>query len=308
MSLNRYILNGPSVVILDDDRDPRVSWQHHLDRTGGLRPGVDLVARVGTPVLAPTPGIMDRRPDDGSAGNSCRFKHDLNPGWADVFSHLSSYVGRDYQHFEQGEVIAYTGNSGGVAEHLHRHLLDPAGVRRFPWDFWSAAPAGLDLTPIALGKGRKMQLEWTTDGTGWLVTEQGWTGLPGMQVYNLFRRVINSNQGADRPDTFLRAEVDMMNAQLRLLALANNVQATIDPVKLAAAISSALPGKLTVTATLPADVLAKLADLGDVDWAGLEASVKIDPEVLAAAFNAAVPRVAAAIVKQSGALLSAAAG
>lgn len=155
MPLKNYILNGPSVVILDDDRDPHVSWRNHLARTQGLRGGVDLVAKVGTPIYAPTDGVMDWRKNDGSAGNSCRFVHDDNKGWKDVFSHLSWYVGKDMQHFNQGELIAYSGNSGGVTQHLHRHLLDPNDVRQNPWDHFTptSAPAGgtatLLATPIA---------------------------------------------------------------------------------------------------------------------------------------------------------------
>lgn len=134
--LTGYVINGPSTVILDDDRDPFVSWQHHLDRTG--RGGVDCVAEVGTPVLAPCDGYVDRRPNNGTAGNSMEFFHDANPGWRTVFSHLDSYVGEDYQHFKQGEVIAYSGDSGGVDAHLHRHLLDPNDNRQNEWD-WAVA-------------------------------------------------------------------------------------------------------------------------------------------------------------------------
>jgi len=136
MPLRNYANYSPSTVILDDDRDPFVSWQHHLERTG--RGGVDIVAVVGTPVLAPTGGVMDHVPGDGGAGNSCRFRHDDNPGWADVFSHLDRYEGTSGQHFREGEVIAYSGDTGDVVQHLHRHLLDPDGVRQNPWDQFSS--------------------------------------------------------------------------------------------------------------------------------------------------------------------------
>lgn len=148
MTLENYILNGPSVVIEDDAQDPWVSWQHHLDRTGGLRGGVDLVAAVGTPVLAPAAGILAHVPNDGSAGNSCRFYHDANAGWKDVFSHLDSYVGKSGQWFPQGALIAYSGDTGGVTEHLHRHLLDPGNVRRNPWDYFSSSAVAGGGTPI----------------------------------------------------------------------------------------------------------------------------------------------------------------
>lgn len=162
MPLENYIPNGPLTVIKDDDRDPWVSWQHHLDRTNGQRGGVDLVARVGTPVLAPTPGTLVHLRADGSAGNSCRFYHDDNEGWKDVFSHLSSYVGKSGQHFEQGEIIAYTGNTGGVTEHLHRHLLDPDNVRRNPWDYFTpSSPAGGGGTPLNPNYQEDDMDEWT---------------------------------------------------------------------------------------------------------------------------------------------------
>lgn len=147
MSLTGYGLASPSTVILDDDRDPHVSWRNHLARAG--RGGVDIVAAVGTPIYARTDGVMDWRKNDGTAGDSSRFWHKHNAGWADVFSHLSEYVGKDMQAFKAGDLIAYSGNSGGVTQHLHWHLLDPNGVRRNPWDHFSASTAsGGKLTPI----------------------------------------------------------------------------------------------------------------------------------------------------------------
>lgn len=142
MTLNNYRLAEPSTVIELDSRDPYVSWQHHLQRTardpGGPRGGIDIVAPIGTPIIARTAGVMRHKPNNGGAGNSSEFEHDANPGWRDVFSHLASYVGKSGQHFAAGEVVGYTGNTGGVAPHLHWHLLDPNGVRRNPWDYFSA--------------------------------------------------------------------------------------------------------------------------------------------------------------------------
>ena len=149
MALNGYVLNGPAIVIQTDSRDPYVSWQHHLIRAG--RGGVDLVAVVDTPVYAPTAGVWRWLPDNYSAGNSGQFGHDANPGWSDVFSHLSRYVGWSGKHFEQGEVIAYTGNTGGVDQHLHRHLLDPEGERQNPWLYFSGASLSATYqTPVVV--------------------------------------------------------------------------------------------------------------------------------------------------------------
>jgi hypothetical protein len=292
MALNNYILNGPSTVILYDKRDPFVSWQRHLNTTGGLRGGVDLVAPVGTPILAPTPGRWHHLPNNGTAGNSGVFKHDLNHAWSDVFSHLSRYVGASGQHFNQGDVIGYSGISGGVAPHVHRHLLDPRGLRQNPWSHFSpvAAPAGGAATPISITvptrKKNRMNLVWDTSGTGYLVTEDGVIGLGSPQVYNLFYRLINSDQtkspfrSSGTPDTFNKAEMDIMNANLRLLTLSANTQIAIDTAKLASALKDALGEGVSVTAN-------------------------IDTAVLAAAFNEVVPRITKAVNDEAAKRLSA---
>jgi hypothetical protein len=145
-------------VILADNRDPYVSWQNHLARTSGLRGGVDIVAAVGTPIYARTAGVMLHVPDDGSAGNSCRFHHDSNPGWYDVFSHLSRYVGASGQHFNAGDIVAYSGNSGNVDQHLHWHLVDPSGARRNPWDYFSgSSTASGGATPVVIPEEDEMK-------------------------------------------------------------------------------------------------------------------------------------------------------
>jgi murein DD-endopeptidase MepM/ murein hydrolase activator NlpD len=284
MALNNYILNGPSTVILYDRRDPFVSWQRHLDTTGGRRGGVDLVAPIGTPVRAATPGKWFHLPNNGTAGNSGVFRHDLNHGWHDVFSHLSRYVGADGQHFDQGDIIGYTGNTGGVDKHLHRHLLDPRGVRQNPWRYFSetSGTAGGSSTPISIPsptptrKKNRMNLVWDTTGTGFLVTEDGVMPMGGPLVYNLFYRLINSDQtkspfaNNSTPELFNRAEIDIMNANLRILTAGANAQVAIDPAKLASALKDALGEDLSVTA-------------------------EIDTATLAAAFNEVVPRIAKAV-------------
>lgn len=154
--LNGYALNGPSIVIEDDARDPWVSWRHHIERAGKDRGGVDLVAPVGTPVYAPAAGRVLHLPNNGTAGNSLQLAHDLNPGWRDVMSHLSSYMVPNGSHVAQGALIALSGRSGGVAPHLHRHLLDPNGTRRNPWDYFTPGslvgrPGGLPRKDNEMG-------------------------------------------------------------------------------------------------------------------------------------------------------------
>ncbi|MDJ0337476.1 M23 family metallopeptidase [Cryobacterium sp. PH31-O1] len=178
MPLRNYILNGPSTVILFDHRDPFESWNRHVATAG--RGGIDLVAAVGTPIYAPTSGEWHWRKNNGSAGNSGEFHHDDNAGWRDVFSHLSSYVGTSGQHFEQGECIGHSGKSGNVVQHLHRHLLDPSGVRRNPWLYFvgtSTATNGstpINITAVPAETSPAMStLIRNYDGSIGLVTEDG---------------------------------------------------------------------------------------------------------------------------------------
>lgn len=132
-----------------------------------------------------------------------------------------------------------------------------------------AGVAGGGAVPInnTTLKGRTMYLEWDTGGTGWLVLEPAWIGLPSMQIYNLFKRVINSNQAAGQPDTFLRIEVDMMvgiqQAVYRGMLAGGISIPTLDTTKLADAVATALSAK-----GIPANVnaadpnLAKALDAG----------------------------------------------
>lgn len=168
MALKNYMLIGPiQTVIADDQRDWYVSWDHHVARAGAGRGGVDLVAVVGTPVVAPTAGTMVHVPNDGSAGNSSRFYHDDNSGWKDVFSHLSSYAAGSGQHFAVGQTIAYSGNTGGVTQHLHRHLLDPSNVRRNPKDYFSdSSTAGGGGTPLPPARDEDMMIRIQSTNRG----------------------------------------------------------------------------------------------------------------------------------------------
>lgn len=143
MKLKNYVLYTPDRVIGDDRRDPWVSWQHHLERTNPPRGGVDCVADIGTPIFAPTLGQVNWVRDNGGAGNQIEFAHSENKGWSDIFSHLGTdgntdgFAVPDGTVVKQGTLIGYTGNSGGVDPHLHRHLLDPYDTRKNPWDYFT---------------------------------------------------------------------------------------------------------------------------------------------------------------------------
>lgn len=139
MALTDFSIQEPSTVILDDDRDPDVSWANHERRYPGQtnRGGVDVVARVGTPVRAWADGTVEHVYNDGSAGNVARLRLANDPGWILDYKHLSGFVPLLNGWASKGTIIGYSGNSGGVTQHLHLNLVDPSGVRRNPWHYVS---------------------------------------------------------------------------------------------------------------------------------------------------------------------------
>jgi murein DD-endopeptidase MepM/ murein hydrolase activator NlpD len=87
-----------------------------------MHSGVDLSARTGTPVLAPESGVITRiAPDNGRAGNMMVLSGSDGRAW--TFMHLSSFNAKKDETVSQGQVIAYSGATGGVTgPHLHLEL------------------------------------------------------------------------------------------------------------------------------------------------------------------------------------------
>lgn len=93
--------------------------------------GIDLRAPVGTPLVAPEPGMLKPMPQDQYNGKWCVLMSDSGREWR--MAHLSSVrlAGR----VVQGELLGRTGSTGRVTgPHLHLGLkiggqyVDPASV------------------------------------------------------------------------------------------------------------------------------------------------------------------------------------
>jgi murein DD-endopeptidase len=126
-------------VISDDNRDPGVSFQHHLDR--GSAGGVDHVADYGTPVYADSAGRVENLAWYGTGGNTVRLHMAGGDGWYDEYMHLSSFAVKDGATVRQGQLIGHSGASGNgnlheYAPHLHHHRYTPGGKRVNPWDYF----------------------------------------------------------------------------------------------------------------------------------------------------------------------------
>ncbi len=91
--------------------------------TGRVRPhnGTDFAVRVGTPVIAPAHGVVDKATYSRSAGYYIVIRH--AGGYSTVYMHLSKLGVKAGQRVKQGQVIARSGNTGiSTGPHLHYEL------------------------------------------------------------------------------------------------------------------------------------------------------------------------------------------
>lgn len=88
--------------------------------------GVDLSAAMGTPVYSPEAGTVLNAWNDesGGGGLSVVIKHAGD--WRTGFCHLSQFAVSAGQSVKKGQLIAYTGNTGGktTGPHLHFRMVN----------------------------------------------------------------------------------------------------------------------------------------------------------------------------------------
>jgi murein DD-endopeptidase len=108
-----------------------------LLRDGRRHKGVDFKTPVGSPVVAPFDGVVERRNWHFAANGNCLDLRDPATGRHAIFLHLDVVskemgVGRKVR---KGEVVAASGNSGhSFAPHLHYQLEDASGKVLDPFD------------------------------------------------------------------------------------------------------------------------------------------------------------------------------
>jgi murein DD-endopeptidase MepM/ murein hydrolase activator NlpD len=108
-----------------------------LLRDGRRHKGIDFKTPVGSPVIAPFDGVVERRNWHFSANGNCLDLRDPASGRHAIFLHLDVVpkdmgVGRKVK---KGEVVAQSGNSGhSFAPHLHYQLEDAGGKVLDPFD------------------------------------------------------------------------------------------------------------------------------------------------------------------------------
>ena len=88
--------------------------QHHK--------GLDISARMGTPIYSPAKGVITAAGTDGAYGISVEIKH--GGGISTKYGHMQKFVVKVGQAVERGEIIGYVGRTGRVTgPHLHYEVL-----------------------------------------------------------------------------------------------------------------------------------------------------------------------------------------
>lgn len=108
----------------------RFGWRvHPITGKQSFHNGIDIAMRSGTPIAAPLDGYVVAVYENDKGGKQMRlFCGEYTFG----FAHLSRIVVSKGQRVREGEIIAYSGNTGAsTAPHLHftvrknGELIDP---------------------------------------------------------------------------------------------------------------------------------------------------------------------------------------
>lgn len=95
--------------------------------------GVDLRAAIGTPIKAPSDGVVDAVWEEPKGGKQIRLK--LSNGYYTGFAHLQKSAVKSGDLVKQGQIVAYSGDTGIGSAHLHytvrnskKELVNPIKV------------------------------------------------------------------------------------------------------------------------------------------------------------------------------------
>jgi len=119
---------------------PWGSRRHPISRRITHHDGVDLVAPLGTPVVAPANGVVitTKRSPTYGYGNLIEIKHENS---VSRFGHLHEFSVKKGDHVTQGQIIGKVGNSGtSTAAHLHYGIHDENNKSLNPAQFMVISP------------------------------------------------------------------------------------------------------------------------------------------------------------------------
>lgn len=103
----------------------RCDYDEHKNRKPASKePGTDYATPMNTPLVAVGDGVIADVNSNNSAGTGRWLRLNLSNGQSVRYLHLNSIAKKVGTKVKQGEVIAYSGNSGGVGSHVHISLFN----------------------------------------------------------------------------------------------------------------------------------------------------------------------------------------
>lgn len=128
-------LNGRYACLVGPNHAYRDTWG--APRSGGrTHKGTDVFAPMGSPSYAVTDGVITRMSWSSNGGKQVYLRG--NDGNEYFYAHMSSYVARQGQRVEAGELIARvgdTGNARGGAPHVHFEVHPGGGYPVNPYPY-----------------------------------------------------------------------------------------------------------------------------------------------------------------------------
>lgn len=211
------------IVVLDEDEDhgiPSISplapksiidkykkgsgyglRMHPVDKVEKFHKGIDLVAKIGTPIFATADGVVSKVKSNNS-GYGVHVVLDHTDGYQSLYAHMESFTVSENDKVELGQQIGSVGNTGtSILPHLHYEVrIDGKAVD--PIDFGVIANEDAkNIDSQKLIDGAK-----TLFGAGeTLVAQKEKTEFKKLQEYNLNR---SSNQAIVDDQIILGPEVN----------------------------------------------------------------------------------------------------
>lgn len=108
-------------------------FHHPIKKKKVFHHGIDIRAKIGTPILATADGTISTAQNKGNWGNLIVVSH--ADGYQTWYAHLKGFNVEENQQVKKGQIIGYSGNSGlSTGPHLH-YEVKLNGKRLNPMDF-----------------------------------------------------------------------------------------------------------------------------------------------------------------------------
>ncbi len=118
--LNRSIPNGKPIKYkrITDRFGYRI---HPITKKRHHHSGIDMSAKIGTPIYAPADGVVEYAKHKGSYGNYLLINHPF--GFKTAYGHLEKFAVKSGDYIAKGDLIGYVGNTGrSTGPHLHYEI------------------------------------------------------------------------------------------------------------------------------------------------------------------------------------------